>query len=203
MGCAELSGSAPRSHRGPRKSPGSVAGDSGSFQSVARQRVDGTINLLVGRPFVPPALGARQRAHLARELPLLARSGTSEEPALYIAVQSGRDVIWGRLSLSRFADAIEPAAGSDQLCIVDNDGRGVTCPDEEQRSRVAGLGAQPGSSEIWQYAGEDVLTAHASAFLVPRFGAMPWTVALTTPVATALGPLADFRKTFVLACCSR
>ncbi len=63
---------------------------------------------------------------------------------------------------------------------------------------MARLGAQPGSDERWEHNGEDVLTAHSSAFLVPRFGTMPWTIALTTPIATALGPLADFRKTFIL-----
>ncbi len=94
------------------RSPGSVAGDSGSFQAVARQRPDGTIRLLAGKPFLPPVLVARQREHLARDLPLLARSGPSEEPALYVAAQSGPDVIWGRIPLGRFGVAIEPAAGA-------------------------------------------------------------------------------------------
>jgi len=176
----------------------SIVSDSLGFGAVVLRRPSGTVERRAGDAFAPPRLDARQLQHLQRDVPLLVSMTGSSDPSLLFAVRTPEGELWGRVPLRQFEAGIETAAGGDELCILDHDGSVISCPDTSMRAVVIALGREPGTTKQWKRDGRTMMSANASLFLVPEFGAVSWSVSLTTPLATAMLPLAEFRKSFIL-----
>ena len=177
-----------------------IDGDGAMFDAVAWEHPDGTLEGLKGRIADVPALNDRQRNHLARGLPVLLVRASAADSNLYftLAPTTSSARLWGQVSLERFATELDVAAGGHELCILTLTGAAVTCPNGATARIAASLTNQPTATRDWDRAGERLMTAHANAFLIPAFAAMPWTVSLTMPFGDALEPLAPFRRTFIL-----
>lgn len=174
--------------------------DDALFDALVWEHANGTLEPLRGRLGMLPALDARQRDHLARGMPVLTVGTNNGDENLYFAFTqpSTSARLWAQVSLERFAAGIDVAAGEFVLCVVTMTGTSLVCPDEATARIAASLADQPTATRDWDLSGERLITAHANAFLIPSFAAMPWTVSLTMPFDAATEPLAPYRRTFVL-----
>lgn len=178
------------------------------FRGVVLVRPSGSHEPVFGSVEEAPAPSDDQRAHLATGRPLLMNAGSATRPALFLAraldppdVAGG--VVWGEVELEHLMHAgtggTLPTGVS--MCVV-TDGRArIYCPASIPQGALADLRhviTSPDSARLdWASNGEEVQASYWSMFLGYQYGAPAWTIILSRREADILGPLMEFKRTFV------
>lgn len=157
-------------------------------------------------PALPP-LTARQQRHLESGGTVLTLAGDSSRAILMAhqtaVVGKSTAVLWARVSDSVVNRVVAGEAVSSvdaSSCIVAR-GAAVRCADDKAlRSGALAPALTPLSSGafVWESNGRH-LAGFWSLFLDAQFASPEWRIIFSEPEAGVLGPLAEFRQTFVLA----
>ncbi len=184
------------------------AGDSSAvFGNVFLERGDGEVTVIQGRPIPVPMLTPRQRAQLRRGAPVLLTASHSGAATLVLVVESqdsngSATRLWGTAPaevLLGTGEGQSPALLGTDLCVLDSEGRLVTCPSGEAASATRAMDLNLGQPPGWQRGDSLFLMGRWSLFLGNGFSSPSWTVALSMPSDAIYAPLSAFRRASLLA----
>lgn len=178
------------------------------FRGVVLIGPAGSHDPVFGSVAEAPAPSDDQSAHLATGRSLLANAGSAARPALFLARaidphDVARGLVWGEVDLEHLMHAgtggTLPTGVS--MCVLTDSRSSVYCPASIPPSALADLRqvvTSPDSARLdWAVNGEDVQASYWSMFLGYQYGAPDWTIVLSRPKADILGPLMEFKRTFV------
>ncbi len=154
-----------------------------------------------------PALSPADTAHLRLGRFLLKVAGSGPRPPVLmgravVPDDLAQGILWAEIAPSHMWRA-EVADPRTELCVFTPSARPVYCSNPRSATSMgAGLRAlrpEHGGVFVWEDdQGEPHLAAHWSVFLGFRFGSPSWTVVVSEPRATALAPMANFKRSFPL-----
>ncbi len=183
-----------------------TSGSRPSFEALASEGSDSSLTLLRGEFGAPPALTRAQQAQLLRGSPVILTEVAPGSSWILLGLpapgsSTGYPHLWGKVSPNQIGGADpsrSPAPEGDELCLLDAKGVPLDCPSAGAARTLLEALHRPTGEPSWQRGDSVFLMAHWNLFLGREFAALPWSIALSTPKAAALLPLAAFRRTFFL-----
>jgi putative nucleotidyltransferase with HDIG domain len=202
--------------RGPLPNAGSDTLLTRRFTGGGVMSSSGLLPPLFGTLATPPPVTEADRQLMASGRPLLATSGDSARPTIFMGrlvipeIPNGA-ILWGQLSPDYLFAAGEdhPALPADmEICVFDESVRPLYCSAEDAASLAGQLArttaAKAGTAEDrgdfeWRDNSEEYLAGYKTIFLRTQYGSDGWTLVLSESKATVLQPMTEFRKIFPFA----
>jgi len=184
------------------------------FRALALLDRNRQLKIIAGRKFIPPELTQRQQAHLESGLPVLTtKMGTENRVQIFMTRllssseprKDQRAALIAELNIDSLLDAtvVSSSPPGAEYCILDRDFNAIGCSSDamNQFSVEARKTMAEQSSGMFELPLEDgpYLASNWSIFLDAYYATDSWKIVLAEPRAYVLGPLFEFRTSFVLA----
>lgn len=181
------------------------SGPRASYEATVVELSDGRLGGGTGALTRFPGLSKDQSARLSSGRPVVLVDTARGRPWIFVVLPtpgraSGFPRTWGMAAPSSIVGAdpqLNPAPDGTALCLLDDIGRSLHCPQGEGASALRSARASV-SSLTWERGDTSFFMASWSLFLGGEFAAPAWSVALSRPRSSILIPLSAFRRTFLL-----